>query len=99
MNAPLLFLFALVAYLGWRAWRRLPVYDRSFATRGGLALLLINFLVILALVFLPGRLKLFALFPAILTIGSTVKLLQNARQNVRGKVNAEARFARAKRVN
>jgi hypothetical protein len=99
MNAPLLFLFALLAYLGWRAWRRLPVYDRSFATRGGLALLLINFLVLVGLVFLPGRFKLFALVPAILTIGSTIKLLYNARTSVRQKVEAESRFAQAKRVN
>ena len=99
MSAPLLFLFALLAYLGWKAWRRLPVYDRSFATRGGLALLLINFLFILGLVFLPGRFKLLALVPAIITTGSTLKLLQSARGRVRQKVEAESRFAGAKRVN
>lgn len=99
MNAPLLFLFAVLAFLGWRAWRRLPAYDRSFATRGGMALLLINLFLVLGLLLLPGRFKLFALVPALLTAGSAIKLLQNARQRIRNGAEAESRFARAKRVN
>jgi hypothetical protein len=47
MSLPLLLLFAVLFYFGWSAWRRLPLHDRSFATRGGLALLLINLLLLL----------------------------------------------------
>jgi hypothetical protein len=99
MNFPLLILFAAIGYFAWSTWRRLPLLDRSLATRGGLALLLINFIVLLGVVFLPGRFKLFALLPGFFTIGSTIKLLRGARQRVRERVDAESRFQRAKRVN
>jgi hypothetical protein len=99
MNLPLLLLFAVLFYFGWSAWRRLPLHDRSFATRGGLALLLINFLLLLGLVFLPGKFKLLALVPAFLTIGSTIKVLRDARQRLRERIKVDSRFERAKRVN
>jgi hypothetical protein len=99
MNLPFLLLLAAIVYTVWSAWRRLPLLDRSLATRGGLALLLINFIVVLGVVLLPGRFKLFALLPGVLTIGSTFKLLRNARLRVKQRVAEESRFARAKRVN
>ena len=99
MNLPLVLLLAAVVYFGWSVWRRLSAPDRSFATRGGLALLLINLFIALGVVLLPGRFKLFALVPGFLTVGSTIKLLRNARQRVRQRVEEEARFAQAKRVN
>jgi len=99
MNLPLLILLVALFYFGWSTWRRLPSVDRSFATRGGLALLLINLFVVLGVVFLPGKFKLFALLPGVFTLGSTIKLLRNSRQRMRARVQAESRFARAKRIN
>jgi hypothetical protein len=98
-SIPILLLVVVAGYLARRWWRRLSMPERSVATRGGLALLLINLAVILGVVFLPGRFKLFALVPGVLTIGSTVKLLRDARQRVRSQVAEESRFARAKRIN
>lgn len=99
MNLPLLILLGVVFYFGWSTWRRLPSFDRSFATRGGLALLLINLFVIVGVVFLPGKFKLFALLPGVFTLGSTIKLLRNSRQRIRERVEAQSRFERAKRIN
>ncbi len=99
INLPLLVLFALLGFFAWRAWRRLPVFERSLATRGGMAILIINVFLVAGIIFLPGRFKLFAILPAVLCVGSTVKLLKGARQRFRTQISEEARFARAKRVN
>jgi hypothetical protein len=37
--------------------------------------------------------------PAFLTIGSTIKVLRDARQRLRERIKVESRFERAKRVN
>jgi hypothetical protein len=99
MNLPLLLLAGLLGFFAWRAWRRLPFYERSLATRGGMALLLINLFLAAGLAFLPGRFKLFAILPALLSVGSTIKVLRGARQRFRERLSEEARFAQAKRVN
>jgi len=100
-----LILFALLWFFvprlvrHYMAWKTQSAAQRSFTVRFTMFSWVLAFLFVGALLFLPNKGRVIMLVPVFLAGATLAKWWQTSRERLRREADADANFARARRIN